>query len=131
MNAPQVGTTLPEITVVTDPVRLFSYSALTWNPHRIHYDAPYTLDEEGYPGLVVQGPFLAGLLLRCAQEWAVGRGRIAKATSRSSVPVYSGDTVIVCGEVTGVDGDLVELDLCLRRADGAAAAEGTVHVRLT
>lgn len=130
MTAPVVGDALPEITVVTDPVRLFGYSALTWNPHRIHYDAPYTVDEEGYPGLVVQGPFLAGLLLRCAREWAAGRGRITRATSRSSVPVYCGDTVVCGGRVTAVDGDEVEVGMSLRRADGVVAAEGTVHVHI-
>src|SRR4051794_22479590 len=30
-----------ERTIVTDPVTLFRYSALTFNPHRIHYDRPY------------------------------------------------------------------------------------------
>lgn len=128
--APQVGDTLPESTVVADAVRLFCYSALTWNPHRIHYDAPYTVDDEGYPGLVVQGPFVAGLLLRCAQQWAAGRGRVTGARSRSSVPAFGGDTLVCSGEVTAVDGDLVELALRLRRSDGAVAGEATVHVRL-
>lgn len=38
---------------------LFRFSALTYNTHRIHYDAPYVTDVEGYPGLVVHGPLLA------------------------------------------------------------------------
>jgi len=46
-----------------DPVLLFRYSALTFNSHRIHYDRPYALHEEGYPALVVQGPLTATLLL--------------------------------------------------------------------
>ena len=46
----------------TDPVLLFRYSALTFNSHRIHYDRPYAVDVEQYPGLVVQGPLLATLL---------------------------------------------------------------------
>lgn len=47
---------------VTEPF-LFRYSALTHNPHRIHYDRPYATGVEGYPGLVVHGPLLATLLL--------------------------------------------------------------------
>ena len=35
-------------------VTLFRYSAITFNGHRIHYDANYCR-EEGYPGLVVHG----------------------------------------------------------------------------
>ena len=46
-----------------DPVLLFRYSALTYNGHRIHYDADYAREVEGYPGLVVHGPLLATLML--------------------------------------------------------------------
>lgn len=47
---------------------LFRYSALTFNSHRIHYDAPYACGEEGYRGLVVHGPLIATLLLDLAQR---------------------------------------------------------------
>jgi 3-methylfumaryl-CoA hydratase len=50
-------------TVTPDPVLLFRFSALTFNAHRIHYDRPYAINEEGYPGLVVHGPLTAVLLL--------------------------------------------------------------------
>jgi 3-methylfumaryl-CoA hydratase len=46
-----------------DPVSLFRYSALTFNPHRIHYDRPYATQVEGFPGLVVHGPFSQQCLL--------------------------------------------------------------------
>jgi 3-methylfumaryl-CoA hydratase len=46
-----------------DEITLFRFSALTFNSHRIHYDAPYATEVEGYPGLVVHGPLLALLLL--------------------------------------------------------------------
>lgn len=46
-----------------DAVLLFRYSALTFNSHRIHYDRDYAMREEGYGGLVVQGPLSATLLL--------------------------------------------------------------------
>ena len=49
--------------IKTDPVTLFRYSALTFNPHRIHYDRPYAMTVEGYPGLVVHGPFSQQCLL--------------------------------------------------------------------
>ncbi|WP_281981588.1 acyl dehydratase [Thalassorhabdomicrobium marinisediminis] len=46
-----------------DTTTLFRYSALTFNGHRIHYDAPYATQVEGYDGLVVHGPLLAQHLL--------------------------------------------------------------------
>ena len=49
--------------VTPDPTQLFRFSALTFNAHRIHYDRDYCRDVEGYPGLVVQGPFTAMLLM--------------------------------------------------------------------
>ncbi len=50
-------------TLTPDPVQLFRYSALTFNAHRIHYDREYCRGVEGYPGLVVHGPYLATLLM--------------------------------------------------------------------
>lgn len=43
-------------------IKLFRYSAVTFNGHRIHYDLPYVSETEGYPGLVVHGPLIATLM---------------------------------------------------------------------
>lgn len=50
-------------TVSTDTRSLFRFSALTNNAHRIHYDRDYARVVEGYPDLVVHGPFQAMLLM--------------------------------------------------------------------
>ncbi|MGL5009732.1 MAG: FAS1-like dehydratase domain-containing protein, partial [Paracoccaceae bacterium] len=50
----------------SDPIRLFRFSALTFNGHRIHYDLPYATSVEHYPGLVVHGPLQAMALLTAA-----------------------------------------------------------------
>lgn len=55
-----------------DHVALFRYSALTFNGHRIHYDADYARGVEGYPNVVIHGPLLATLLM----ELAASRGRV-------------------------------------------------------
>jgi len=49
--------------VILETTALFRYSALTYNAHRIHYDRDYATKVEFYDGLVVQGPFLATLLI--------------------------------------------------------------------
>jgi 3-methylfumaryl-CoA hydratase len=60
-----------------DEVTLFRFSALTFNGHRIHYDAPYATGVEGYPGLVVHGPLLALLLLDAGlRRDGTGSGKI-------------------------------------------------------
>lgn len=55
-----------DIPVEIDTVRLFRYSAATFNGHRIHYDRPYATEVEHYPGLVVHGPLQATLLIEAA-----------------------------------------------------------------
>ena len=54
--------------VAIDPVRLFRFSALTFNGHRIHYDLAYAREVEKYPGLVVHGPLQALLMLEAARR---------------------------------------------------------------
>lgn len=41
---------------------LIAYSAITQNGHRIHWDREFCRTVEGYPGLVVHGPWLATML---------------------------------------------------------------------
>lgn len=57
-------------TITPDPVLLFRYSALTFNSHRIHFDADYAKNTEGYADLVVHGPLQATLLLNAAAKIA-------------------------------------------------------------
>lgn len=65
---------------------LFRYSALTFNGHRIHYDASYTREEEGYPGLIVHGPMQATMLAQLAAD-IMGR-RPASFEFRSLSPLF-------------------------------------------
>ncbi|MEJ0065535.1 MAG: MaoC family dehydratase N-terminal domain-containing protein [Caulobacteraceae bacterium] len=67
-------------------VDLFRYSAATYNGHRIHYDQTYVREEEGYPDLVVHGPFTAARLCGLAARLA---GRQLKAFSfRALAPLF-------------------------------------------
>lgn len=74
------------IEVVPSPPLLFRYSALTFNGHRIHYDAPYVRDDEGYPGLIVHGPMQATMLVQLAAD-ILGR-RPASFEFRSLSPLF-------------------------------------------
>lgn len=86
-----------------DPVLLFRYSALTFNGHRIHYDAPYCRDI-GYPGLVVHGPLTATLLLRLAGR--AGRGRLRRFAFRAVSPMFAGNALSVNAAGSGNHIDL-------------------------
>jgi 3-methylfumaryl-CoA hydratase len=73
--------------VVVDPVLLFRFSALTFNSHRIHYDRPWAMDVEGYPGLVVHGPLTSTLLLDFARDENPGRA-IASYVTQARAPLF-------------------------------------------
>ena len=69
---------------------LFRFSALTFNSHRIHYDAPYAANVEGYRGLVVHGPLTATLLLDLARQH-VGDNVLQSFSFRGVSPAIAGE----------------------------------------
>jgi 3-methylfumaryl-CoA hydratase len=84
----------------TDSVLLFRFSALTFNGHRIHYDRPYATEAEGYPGLVVHGPLLALLMLELPRRHAPDR-RVTRFEFRLRQPIFDGDEILVSGQPSG------------------------------
>lgn len=99
-------------TLAPSETLLFRYSALTFNSHRIHYDAPYAARVENYRGLVVHGPLTATLLLDLAQR-EFGDNALKAFAFRGLSPA-------ICGEM---------LHLVLRSKNaafelGAFAADG-------
>lgn len=84
--------------VFPDTVLLFRYSALTMNGHRIHYDRPYAMNEEAYPGLVVHGPLQATLLADLAVQNL--KAPITGFDFRGMSPAFDGTLLHVCGEAT-------------------------------
>ncbi|WP_339691996.1 MaoC family dehydratase N-terminal domain-containing protein [uncultured Parasphingorhabdus sp.] len=79
---------------------LFRYSALTFNSHRIHYDRPYAIQEEGYPGLVVQGPLMATLLLNLAAS-ELGANKLSSFSFRGQAPAFANAAIYLVGKQEG------------------------------
>jgi 3-methylfumaryl-CoA hydratase len=77
-------------TLTPDARLLFRYSALTFNTHRIHYDAPYASEVERYRGLVVHGPLTASLLLQLAAK-ELGENRLRSFAFRGLSPAIAGE----------------------------------------
>ena len=86
--------------LMPDPVLLFRYSALTFNSHRIHYDAPYTMNEEKYPGLLVQGPLTSTLLADLVRRSAPGAA-VRSFEVKAVRPSYVDKPLHLRGSVTG------------------------------
>jgi 3-methylfumaryl-CoA hydratase len=108
--------------VATDPVLVFRYSAVTFNGHRIHYDADYARGEEGYPGIVVNGGLTLLLLLEAA------RRRYAKPlagyAARNLKPLIAGSGVTLCAGAKQQDG---RIPAWAQDAQGAKVLEATLE----
>jgi len=108
----------PEVTaweepVAFSPVRLFRFSALTFNGHRIHYDLDYAAKVEKYPALVVHGPLQAMLMMEAARARAPGR-RPAFFRHRGVRPCLLSDAMRILAEPEAEGAQL----LCTATAEG-------------
>ena len=97
-------------------VDLFRYSAATYNSHRIHYDQSYVRDEEGYPDLVVHGPFTAARLCDLAARTA--GAPLKEFSFRALAPLFVNQPVRLC------QGDEPNSVLAVR-CDGQTAMSAT------
>jgi len=111
-------------TITPDPVMLFRYSAVTFNPHRIHYDRTYCLEVEGYPGLVVHGPFAQQCLFDLLRDSMPGR-RIKTFSVRARAPLFDNAPFDVIGRPTA-DGKAAELWTVTPNGTIAAQATATL-----
>lgn len=98
-DAIEVGTELPVLTVTPTLVQLFLFSAVTWNAHRIHYDAGYAASE-GYPAPVIHGPFQGALLGRLLGEWCGETAVVSRLDYSHRGIAFLGDTLACKGMVT-------------------------------
>ncbi len=87
-------------TITPSEALLFRFSALTFNSHRIHYDQPYAVAEEGYRGLVVHGPLTATLLLDLAAR-QLGPNRLTRFAFRGVSPAIAGEPLHLVGRADG------------------------------
>jgi len=104
-----------------DSTTLFRYSALTFNGHRIHYDAPYAREVEGYDNLVIHGPLIATLLLDVAAE---NRHDVEAFSYRAKSPLLLPTEFSVNGRVDGGEGSL-----WAATPEGRLAMEAEIRLR--
>lgn len=130
-GTPTVGSDIPVRSVTPSAVDLFSFSAASWLLHRIHYDAPYTIEEEGHPGLLIHGPLQGAYLIQTAESVMGRAARLESISYRHKAPAYLGDRLECGGTVTGADEDGLDLELWVRKSDGTVTTTGTARLRFT
>ncbi|RWP43561.1 MAG: hypothetical protein EOR04_07855 [Mesorhizobium sp.] len=110
-----------ERTIDVDPVLLFRYSALSFNGHRIHYDAPYATTVEHYPGLVIHGPLQATLLMNFAA--AIVGAAPRRFSFRGVHPATGPQRLLLSATSASQDGMALEV----RSADGHVTVKATAQ----
>ncbi len=108
--------------LVPDAPLLFRFSALTYNGHRIHYDAAYAREVEHYPGLVVHGPLLATWLLGGLQR-AHPALAVNSFAFRALRPAFVGEPISFCGRR-----ESGRVELWTRHADGSVGVRAEAEV---
>lgn len=109
-------------TAQPDSVMLFRYSALTFNGHRIHYDLPYAQTVEGYPGLVVHGPYTATLLIEAFRKFNPNTN-LASFHYRAVSPLFCGNEIAFAGAASE---ETDNYDLWAANCEGNLAMLGRV-----
>lgn len=130
MSSIAVGEKLPTLEVRPTSISLFRFSAVTWNPHRIHYDQAYAATE-GYEGVLVQGHLHGCWLLSTVRRWIGDRGRVEQFSWQNRRYAVPGDVLTIGGTVTSVKGPLITVELTETNQKGATCAPGWALVRLT
>ena len=126
----EVGDVLPRLEHTATPLQLFRYSAVTWNPHRIHFDERYAR-EEGHAGVALHSHLRAALALRVVTEGLGPEWRVATVAYRLRQPVYAPVELAYSARVTDVEGDAMTLELSEQQPSGQVGFEGTVRVTRT
>lgn len=132
LSSVTIGSRLNERTHEPSAVSLFLYNAVIWNPHRIHFDEPYTIQIEKHPGLVVDGPLQGDWLSQAVMEWLGDDGELMQLEYSNRRAAYLGERLRSGGEVVEIDRDTgtVTLDIYIKNADDTVIAPGRALVRL-
>ncbi|MFI6542001.1 acyl dehydratase [Streptomyces prunicolor] len=129
MNPPVAGDVCPPQRYTHSTVQLFRFSAVSWNSHRIHYDAAFAASE-GFPDVVVQSTLHGETLTRYALAWAGLNSRLETVSWRNRTTAVAGEPLTWTGTVQAVEGARVSLEVAVLKADGTPCVTGTVQITL-
>jgi hydroxyacyl-ACP dehydratase HTD2-like protein with hotdog domain len=126
----EIGDMLPPLKHTATALQLFRYSAVTWNPHRIHFDESYARDE-GHAGLALHSHLRAALAVRCVTEGLGPDWQITNFAYRLRKPIYAPADLAYTARVITAEGDSLTLELIEENPSGDLGFEGTVQVSRT
>ncbi len=128
-----VGDEIPVLTATIGAAQLFMMSAVTLNPHRIHYDEGWAR-HEGYEERVIHGPFHGEVIIQTLQTWVGSTGWLMELEYSNRRYAVLGDTLTGHGRISKVyeeDGrHLVDLEVWAENQRGETTAPGSATVVL-
>ena len=127
----KVGDALPSRDHTAGIVQLFMYNAAIWNPHRIHFDHAYATQEEGYPGIVLDGPLQGDWIGQVVTDWIGDDATLVSFGYANRRAAFLGETMTAGGRVEEKDDRTreVKLSLFLKNAQGEVTIPGHALVR--
>ena len=127
------GMELPPRQRTTTTTQLFLFSAVTRNPHRIHYDRAFAESEE-HPDVLVHGPLHGAMLCTYVTDWAGPRGWLRRISYQNRGRATPQDTLTFRGRVTRAyregDRNVVELEVWEEIDGGQVTVPGSAVVHL-
>ena len=104
----RVGDRLPELVITATPTFVVSTAIATRDFQDVHHDRDLA-QSRGSKDIFVNILTDTGLVQRFVTDWAGPAARVRSISLRLGVPWYAYDTLTLTGEVTAVDGDLVDV----------------------
>ena len=113
---------------------LMRWSATMENWHKIHYDAPFAINHDKLPGVLVNGSFKQQYLVQLLKDWAGLSGWIWKLSYQFRAMNLVGEKLTIWGKVTALrkapDFGLVDLDMGILNQEGKESTPGKATVAL-
>lgn len=126
----RVGDTHTE-RVVEDLKRtqIVMYAGASGDYNPVHTDEIFTTKVAGYPSVFAHGMLTMGLTGRMLTNF-VGDGRLMEFGVRFTSQVFPGDTLDATATISGVEDDVVEIEVSTVNQNGVVVAKGSAKARL-
>jgi hypothetical protein len=123
-----VGDALPELTIPLTRTFIISAALASRDYQDVHHDHELA-HERGSADIFINILTTNGIVGRFVTDWAGPASRLRKVAIRLGVPSYAGDTLVLSGEVTALDGNVADIAIMGMNGLGAHVT-GTVSVEL-
>jgi MaoC like domain len=113
----RVGDQLPPLTVPVSTALIVAGAIATRDFQDVHHDRARAV-EFGSPDVFMNIHTTTGLVSRFLTDWAGPAARLTSIRIRLGVPNYPGDQLTITGDVTAVEGGVIEVALAGANARG-------------